>query len=304
MRKILKCILLVAAITLAFSFNNAAYAETVSKSDFNSILLNKGYTEYEIAKMSDRVKEKLASSSGEKANYAVEMTEYYNSPEGKRIEVTNENKKFIREKMREDAIKYSKKHDISVMDIPTPIEVDSANVQSTNEGISTYGVGDSHVDNKLLFSVWIQKYALSSTSVWYTTELDFQWGGFPSFTFTDSIALAWDNKFTGDASSLQKYFYLSLDNSKPLHSAMSTSQSIYGYSGKFQAYPSLMWGGLSQEVTAPKSQIGNPGKFQAKYVHSFMPFSGSVSLGPASVDVPATWTSQEFELNLNIGIGN
>ncbi|WP_147554224.1 hypothetical protein [Bacillus testis] len=86
---------------------------------------------------------------------------------------------------------------------------------------------------------------------------------------------------------------------------MDLSQELYGIVGEyFLGKSTWQAGGISQDIRVPISKNGLTSKFQGKYVHVLIPFTGSVSLGPASVDVPSAWSTQEFVLDFNLKIGS
>ncbi|QJX64132.1 hypothetical protein HLK66_22485 [Niallia circulans] len=76
----------------------------VASADINldSLLIEKGFSKEEILSMNEETKEKLATSTGEKADYTITKKEYYNSLNGKKYEVTNENRNQINELIEKD----------------------------------------------------------------------------------------------------------------------------------------------------------------------------------------------------------
>jgi len=118
--------------------------------------------------------------------------------------------------------------------------------------------------------------------------------------YSDSAALAWDTKFTGIKDTMSRFFLKY--NGDDVTSLSSAKNSMYGYEAKynmslFQYRRSI--GGVSSEVVAHKSDNGRVGSFQAAYVHSLAPFGGGVSIGPASINIPLSWLSEEFILDFN-----
>lgn len=94
-------------------------------------------------------------------------------------------------------------------------------------------------------------------------------------------------------------------NGGDVTSLSSAKNSMYRYEAKynmelFQYRRSI--GGVSSDVVAHKDDDRRVGSFQAAYVHSLAPFGGGVSIGPASIDVPASWLSEEFILDFNYTI--
>ncbi|SEN68927.1 hypothetical protein SAMN05192533_11780 [Mesobacillus persicus] len=234
----------------------------------------------------------MALSTGERADYEMSVSQYYNSLDGTRYRVTDENRNKIYEIMKNDIAHYSKEEEISILRMPTPVD-----------GISTMGAGDFYDDSSLYFSAFIEKIGVKTSVYKYIAFLDFSWKSWPQFTEKDSIALAWDDKFTGMKNTLSKYYNLGDQSFKDISSNMTASNEMHGIKARFLLFPSKTLGGISTELAVSERHLGDYGSFQAAYVHSLIPFTGGVSIGPASIDVPTSWLSQEFRLDFNLKIG-
>ncbi|WP_050616255.1 hypothetical protein [Bacillus testis] len=195
MKKVLKSLIAAAFLFIftgsAFSLNASAATESLDQ-----ILKSKGYSDEEISMMSDIVKERQANSKNKRADYSLEVTEYYNSPDGKKYEVTDKNREQIRQIMARDMQNYANKNGISVMYLPSPIS-----------GIAPLSAGDSYQDSKLSVSAMVDKVPSSNPTkeYQYKAMMDFYWNAVPSIALTDTMALSWDRNFTGLASTLDGY---------------------------------------------------------------------------------------------------
>ncbi|MFP3512966.1 hypothetical protein SB775_25840 [Peribacillus sp. SIMBA_075] len=269
---------------------NVHTAEASSNKD--ATLKKEGYTEEDINRMNEITKNQLIENHGTKAKYEVTVTEYYNSLDGKKYKVTDQNREKINEIRKQDAAKYAAEKGISIMEIDPPVE-----------GISTLAGTDTHEDDKLLFSAFVEKSRTVGSEYEYAAFLDFTWKKTASMAFYDEIALAWDNRFIGLAKSLSGYYVSPSGNQG---SKLSKDQELYGITARFPLIKAVsgVMGGISQDIRVGTNYKGKTGKFQAKYVHTLIPFPGSVSLGPASVDIPAGWSNQEFTLDFNLTIGS
>lgn len=290
MKKLIYSIILTSVLFAAFGFTNEAKAT----SDLETILEDKGYSQSEINSMNDVTKEKLAKSKGEKAEYTITAKEYYNSLDGKKYEVTEENREEINKIMAKDIEEYSRENGISIMHANTA----SMSLNSLSSG------GDSYADDKLSVSAFVDKSSSNSVEHTYWAFLDFMWSKKPSAQWTDHVGLAWDKRFTGVANTLDGYLtYTHILNNNYVNGNINPSQSLYGIQGKFLVPDSgFITGGISQEIKAPVRYTSDLGKFQAKYVHTLMPFTGAINIGPAAVNVPTDWLTQEFVLDFNVRI--
>ncbi|PAD23235.1 hypothetical protein CHH55_23180 [Niallia circulans] len=287
-----KGILIVFFLSIVFlGFSLEASADT----NFDSLLVEKGFSKEEILSMNEETKEKLATSTGEKADYTITKKEYYNSLNGKKYEVTNENRNQINELIEKDIAKYNKENNIPI-----------SNTKTSLASINSYDNGDYYNDDKLSVSAFVDKSSSNATEYSYRAFLNFTWSDYADLQWTDNVAIAWDNRFIGVTNSLDGFYsYLHVFNNNYVSAKMDTSQNLYGISGKFllpNTY--FMTGGLSQDIKVPVKFKNETGKFQAKYIHSLIPFTGAVSIGKASVNVPTGWLCQEFVLDFNIKIGN
>ena len=269
--------------------------EASADSKFDSLLMEKGFSKDEILSMNEDTKVKLATSKGEKADYTITKKEYYNSLNGEKYEVTNENRDQINLLIAKDIAKYNKEHNIPF-----------SNTKTSLASISSYDNGDDYNDEKLSVSAFVDKSSSNTTEYSYQAFLNFTWSDYADLQWTDNVAIAWDDRFTGVANSLDGFYsYLHVFNNNFVSAKMDTSQNLYGISGKFllpNTY--FLTGGLSQNIKVPVKYKNETGKFQAKYIHSLIPFTGSVSIGKASVNVPTSWLCQEFVLDFNIKIGS
>lgn len=269
--------------------------EASADSNFDSLLVEKGFSKEEILSMNEETKEKLATSTGEKANYTITKKEYYNSFNGKKYEVTNENRNQINQLIAKDIAKYNKENNIPF-----------GNPKTSLASISSFDNGDYYEDNKFSVSAFIDKSSSNATEYSYQAFLNFTWSDYADLQWTDNVAIAWDERFIGVANSLDSFYsYLHIFNNNFVSAKMDTSQNLYGISGKFLLSNTyFMTGELSQEIRVPVKFKNETGKFQAKYIHSLIPFTGAVTIGNASVNVPTGWLCQEFVLDFNIKIGN
>jgi len=269
--------------------------EASADSKFDSLLMEKGFSKDEILSMNEDTKVKLATSKGEKADYTITKKEYYNSLNGEKYEVTNENRDQINLLIAKDIAKYNKENNIPF-----------SNTKTSLASINSYDNGDDYNDEKLSVSAFVDKSSSNTTEYSYQAFLNFTWSDYADLQWTDNVAIAWDDRFTGVTNSLDGFYsYLHVFNNNFVSAKMDTSQNLYGISGKFllpNTY--FLTGGLSQNIKVPVKYKNETGKFQAKYIHSLIPFTGSVSIGKASVTVPTSWLCQEFVLDFNIKIGS
>lgn len=292
MKKIIYSFVFMTALFLTFSVSE----KTQAASDTEAVLENKGYSDDEINSMNDTTKEKLANSEGTRADYTVTQKEYYNSLDGKKYEVTDENRSEINKIMERDIAQYTKKAGISVMRVQSPMTL-----------ATTSYAGDSYEDNNISVNAYVDKTTSSNSATEYAYKafLDFSWFDTPAINFTDQIGLAWDNRFIGLANTLDDYYTYLYAQQYMYSKSIDTDQELYGFKGKFTLERSAFQvGGMSQTIKVPTKYKNQTGKFQAKYVHALIPFNIGIGIGAASVEVPTDFASQEFVLDFNLTIGS
>ena len=288
MKNTIKVILGLGLSFMLFLIMNVHTAEASSNKE--DALKEKGYTSEDISKMNESTKDQLIENQGKKAEYEVTATEYYNSNDGKKYKVTDQNREEIYKIRDKDLAKYAAENGISIMEITRPVQ-----------GMSRIGT-DTYSDDKLVFSAFVDKSKTVGSEYEYAAFVDFNWKKMASVAFFDEIALAWDNRFIGLAKTLDGYY---ISGSGSQGDKLKKDQELYGISARFVLIKTLnLSGGISQNIRVGTNYKGKTGKFQAKYVHTLIPFPGSVSIGPASVDVPAGWSNQEFKLDFNLKIGS
>lgn len=267
--------------------------ETYASSNLDKELENKGYSQSEISSMNNTTKEKLANSNGQRADYTVTTKEYYNSLDGKKYEVTEANREEINKIMKNDFVKYYEENGISV-------------VRATPSSVSINSGGDYYEDNKLSVSAFVDLSTTNSVEYTYYAFLDFAWDEPATVQWTDHLGLAWDNRFIGLANTLTDYLaWTHILGNNWVTGSLTPSQEIYGIKGRFLVPNSgTILGGISQQVKVPVRYKNETAKFQAKYVHTLVPFTGAINLGPASVNVPTGMLCQEFVLDFNLNIGS
>lgn len=266
----------------------------------NAQLSNMGFSKDEINGMQDQTKNKLLNAGGKRADYEVTETEYYNSLDGTKYEVTDENRDEINKIMQKDIEEYSKKSGISIMYLGQPIE------QSRVSTLSSSG-GDQTSTDKLSFTAYLDQVPSGnpSTEVEYLATIDFSWMQSPSIAQKDHMALAWDERFIGVANSLDGYYLLdAFGDGNFGQGSINLEQSLYGFDASFTLGHFLELGGASQNVRVAKQYSNRTAKFEAKYIHTFLPLTGGVNIGQAFVNVPSDWLCQEFKLDFNLIIGS
>ncbi|UYG93175.1 hypothetical protein [Cytobacillus firmus] len=290
MKKLIYSIIFTSILFASFGFTSKADAST----DLETLLKDKGYTSSDIALMNDETKERIANSDGEKADYTVTAKEYYNSLDGTRYEVTDENREEINKIMNEDIEKYAQETGISIL-----------RTNKADMNVNILSAGDSYEDAKLSVSAFVDKSSTNSIEHTYWAFLDFMWTESPTAQLTDHIGLAWTQEFKGLANSLDGYLsWAHILESNIVTGNINPSQELYGIKGKFLVPDSdFITGGISQQIVAPRKYDTDLGKFQAKYVHTLVPFTGAINIGPAAVNVPTEWLTQEFVLDFNIRVG-
>lgn len=276
---------------LFFSFITVQVnAEETKKSeeDVNSILKEKGFSDEETDSLSKETKEKIAENDGEKAEYSIEKTDqYYNSLDGNRYKVTEENKEKI------DSIR---QRDLEKMNMNKP----------TTFSTSPHIGNDS--DGKWSAETVVIKKGTTSKEYKYSVATDWFWSKTPNAYFTDTIGTAWETDWTGiggTESSHGTAVGIYGDGPRPVDISQSVKlkQEIYGLKADFDLGTwDSQTGGFIQDVVVPKRLYGETTSMVTTYAHPYSPGKVSLDIGPGSISPEKFW-GDEWTYRVNITVG-
>lgn len=239
------------------------------------ILKEMNFTEQEINNMGSDLKESLSKSGGTKVNTTTKLNQYFNSLDGNKYLVTDENKNEIEYLRQRDAMQLS-----TVLNKEVKINSLSS-MGSISDGIfSAKGF------------VSYQGKTSNSKEYEYRYHDSFRWSRSPQYAYNDKLAHAWQTHSTSVSSEASirydlngAYQYLSV-----------TPEGVYGSSAKVNFTSNFIGelsGYLVNVVRIPVSNQGTTGRFVAKYAHPWTILSPSISAGPVSIDF-STYIGDEW----------
>lgn len=235
----------------------------------DAILEEMKFTEDEINNMSPTLKEDIALNGGVKVTVQTNLLQYFNSSNGEKYLITNDNRDEIEALRQLEAKKLSKKLNKEIQ-------------------IEPLGAGGSVSDG--IFSahgyVTYQGKSPNATEFVFRYTDTFNWSSTPNFTYTDKIAHAWQTHSTGVAKEGRmtttvapgyNNFYTLTVNSEGVYG----SSANIGYNTSF----SQQTGFIASTVRIPVSNNGTTGKYVSTYVHPWSVLQPSLSVGPISIDI-------------------
>ncbi|MPY15642.1 hypothetical protein [Paenibacillus glucanolyticus] len=231
------------------------------------ILKEMGYTLDEIETMNPSVKQDMAISGGRKVEVETNIVQYFNSSDGKRYLVTDENREEIEALRQQEAERLSKELNKKIEVAPL------SNMGSTRDGIFS---GRGHVS--------YQGKSPNATEFQFRYTDTFDWSGYPKITYTDTFAHAWQSHSTSVSS--EGRLTSVINGSNYYNNLTINPESIYGSSTKISLSNKLfetMSGYIANEVRIPISYKGTTGKFIARYAHPWTVVQPSIAIGPASI---------------------
>lgn len=261
----------------------------LTSTEIDETLLENGFTEEDISRMSERVKLDIVQSDGKKAVYDVVHKRYYTSLDGTRYEITDENQDEIAEIQKRDIEEYS-----AETGMDKKILTERSMLLNSSAG-KTAGALD-------LYSTIYKVTSGSSTEHEYKVELNWYWDKAFYSVVVDNAGIAWDNRFTGIANTVGKYFESQFGEN---NNNLSTTPQVYGIKASYPlaTYASYQIAGFWQNVRVSKNYTNQTGRIVAGYGHSLSNANFGINIGPASISIPGGRLVEEHYLEMNLTIG-
>ncbi|WP_308722922.1 hypothetical protein [Paenibacillus polysaccharolyticus] len=243
---------------------NSDNSLTVSQQ--RSVLEEMGFSEKEIEKMSPAIIQEISLNGGKKVDTQTTIKQYYNSSDGKKYLVTNENRKEIEALSQKET---------GVINKPAG--------QSSNIGMMS-DVREEYPFTGTGYVIYRGKTSNAKEFIYdyYNTA---SWAEPPYYKYIDKLANSWQSFATsvGREATLTTWLTPQLGNESK---QQVTIEGINGSSVKFDhaglyLYKNLV---LKETVTIPVSYKGLTGKHIAKYAHPYTLLTPSVTVGPISLN--------------------
>lgn len=254
----------------------------LSDAQQDQILKEMRFTEDEIKAMGPSVKENLALNGGVKVDVQTKLVQYFNSSDGNRYLVTDQNREQIEALRQMEAEKLG----------------EQLNKEISIQPLSSMG---SVVDGIFSASGYVTYQGRNSTEFEYRYTDSFAWSKTPQNLYDDTIAHAWQTQGTSifsDGQLTTKWL-----GNKDYHNLMVTPEGVYGSSAKVR-YSMLfeeMTGYLANHVRIPVSYKGTTGRFVAKFAHPWSIIQPSISVGAISISFgPFIGDEWSWESTFNI----
>lgn len=288
MKKVLY--LLGVALVSLFFVTTQVSAEEVNENEEGTdlILKEKGFSDKEINGLSDETKNEIVETDAERAEYEVEEVEqYYNSLDGQRYKITEENKDEIEEIRQQDL------EELGLEESPT---------------VEPFYFMNEARDGKWSAVTIVTKKGSTSKEHKYNIMTEWYWSKAPVALRTDSIGTAWEVDFSGVANTASKYAqgigrFADGDRAIDTTKSVKMNEEVYGIKATHNLgnYRTQM-GGFSQDVSVPKRLDGETSSMVTTYAHPYLPGEVSLNIGPGSIS-PENFVGDEWTYRVNITIG-
>lgn len=262
-------------------------AESLSESQLDQVLEQMEMTQEQIEALPLEAKIEFVSEGGLAVSVSANVKEYYNSLNGERILVTDENREEVELIKTLDSIK--------------------ANGFSIGDNLfSTLKMGS--VKDGSFYGTSSITYVGSNSSTWtYKYFNSFSFNKRLNYKYTDTFAIAWQPHTTSIGTSASAIAYSDMDLfTKPLTVTTSHGGTTGGRIAKIKhahgdVSDKSTTGQLTETVTIPKNNSGETGKWVVRYAHPWSLLSPSISIGPLTIDFSAFWGDEwEWENTFTI----
>lgn len=258
--------------------------DNLSETQLDRILVEMGVNFEEINKFPMKFKKSLVSRGGKKVDLQGSSQQYYNSLDGNRYLITEENKYEI------DAIKAA---DITKLKASsggvTPLSIP---VGSTSDGIWSA--------NSIMF---YNGKTANQLEYIYDLYSSFNWSTEPNFFLTDSIAQAWDTGISS-ASSNGALNYRNYAWHPYTQIPMTISRQIGATKGNISLqYAYDQYGALHDSLRVPVASHGLTKQLVFSYVHPWIGGAVGVILTYLSIDWKS-FTGDEWHWDGVFTVGN
>lgn len=243
--------------------------QSLTISQQESVLIEMGFTEEELEEMDPVLKEDISLGGGKKVETQTTLRQYYNSADGKKHLVTDENREEIEALRQKDARELSKKSDREINIEPL----------SYVEEYPFSAVGNVVYQGKTSNAAeFVFKY--------YNTA---NWAESPRQLYSDTLAHAWQGFATGVSRESTLTTWVTPQQGGTHYPAVKI-EGAYGSSAKMVQgnYYSRHWT-IMETVNIPVSNKGTTGKHVARYAHPYSPVSPSLTVGPVSLAYSSFW---------------
>ncbi|MGO4528694.1 hypothetical protein AB4Z30_06400 [Paenibacillus sp. 2TAF8] len=260
---------------------NSDNSLTVSQQ--RSVLEEMGFSKKEVEEMSPALIQEISLNGGKKVDTQTTIKQYYNSTDGEKYPVTNENRKEI-EALRQKETGVVNKTVAQSSNIGTMSDV-YQEYPFTGTGYVIYRGKTSNAKE------FIYDY--------YNTAF---WAESPYYKYIDKLASSWQSFATsvGREAKLTTWLSPQLSN---VNEKQVTIEGINGSSVKFDHSGLYLSKNLvlKETVTIPVSYKGLTGKHIAKYAHPYTLLTPSVTVGPISLSF-SSYIGDEWDWDVTFTI--
>jgi len=244
--------------------------DALSEKDIDSVLAQMNMTNEEISEVPLALKKQFVSRGGKKVNLTTKVKGYYNSLDGNRYEITENNKEEI-EKIREKDRAALKERERKL----------------TGNKVSTLAM-DSVVDGKFSAQSYLFLLGETSTEYKYDYYTSYNWSSAPDNWYTDILAHSWQSHTTAVSRNGANNYKLFCDLNVWHNENMSLEPKPGGTIGKIDLQHACnQYGALHDEVRIPKIHKNTTGNFIAGYAHPWVGGIVGVALNYLGIDFTA-----------------
>lgn len=278
-------------------------ADTLTEPQLDKVLDAIGIDNELVENISTEEKIDLASQGGKTIviNKIGEIKTFYKSLDGSKIEYNSDNQEIIYKKKLEDLATYNKvTGDSLTLEDFQPIK--QSNDITTLAALPNNGFNVKN-SGKLELAQQVIYLGSTSTQYRYTYISNANWNGKPLNTKTDVLASAWDNGAVATANTFTGQWW----QDKLIADGKGGTTGIYEEkklsmlgAQPYGQYTRIKLGdgdfqgiNMTREVRVAKSKKGHPAYTVTKYFHTYYDLGTSISvtIGPASINIPDDWTS-------------
>ncbi|GKS15054.1 hypothetical protein YDYSY3_60540 [Paenibacillus chitinolyticus] len=261
--------------------NPVKNVESLNSNQINKILEEMNFTEKEIGEIPVDIKKQLVTRGGKSAELKQETQQFYRSLDGKRYEITEQNKEEI-EKIK---------------------KADKEKLLGKESEISTLGM-DSKTDGIFSVKGIMALYGETSSEYKYDYWTWYEWNGVPNFYLKDSIAQSWQSFAVSVSSNGAHNRQAYCTNPSEQQYPYAVKPSVTGSQASFDLYGSgcKQYGALHDDIRIPKSQKGNTGTYISSYAHPYVNSLLRAILGILSITWP-DYVGDEYNLRHTFEIG-
>lgn len=243
--------------------------QSLTVSQQESVLVEMGFTEEDLEEMNPTLKKDISLSGGKKVETQTTLREYYNSFDGKKHLVTDENREEIEALRQKEVRELSNKLDREINIEPLGYTQD----------YPFTGVGNVVYQGKTPNAAeFVFKYYNTAT-----------WAESPNYMYTDTLAHAWQSFATGVSRESTLTTWVTPQHSGITNPAVKI-EGAYGSSAKMLQgnYSSRHWT-IVETVHIPISNKRDTGKHVARYAHPYSIVTPSLTVGPVSLAYSSFW---------------